>query len=353
MKVQVENKNRIYYIDILRAISCIAVVMIHASANYVMKNFGDINFIVGDIIDSLFRFAVPIFLMISGSLLLDENYNYTEIKNKNRIIKMIQFFIFWSFLYMLIFTIIIPIKNGHRPNIKISIGTFGLGYYHLWFVYLIVGLYLLLPLLRLWIKDKNIRYVRYFIFLAIIFGFLLPQFVEIGSYFSNVFDNLQTILNYIGMDYVSGYLLYFILGWYLRFYEIKNKKIIYFLGIISIIFEISMTYFLSLHFNKAIQTYSNLSLNVLFQSMMVYIYIKDKYSKAKKNNTFINFISHYSLGIYAIHACIIDLTYMLLDKSDITSSLIGIPILFLVSFGISLLGSFMMNKTNLLKKFVS
>ena len=55
--------------------------MIRASANYVMKDFGGISFIVGDVIDSLFRFAVPVFLMISGSLLLDENYNYTEIKN--------------------------------------------------------------------------------------------------------------------------------------------------------------------------------------------------------------------------------------------------------------------------------
>ena len=63
--------------------------MIHASANYVMKDFGSISFIVGNVIDSLFRFAVPVFLMISGSLLLDENYNYTENKNRNRIVKMI------------------------------------------------------------------------------------------------------------------------------------------------------------------------------------------------------------------------------------------------------------------------
>lgn len=148
--------------------------MIHASANYVMKDFGSISFIVGDVIDSLFRFAVPVFLMISGSLLLDENYNYTENKNRNRIVKMIQFFIFWSLLYVLIFKIIITMKNGYRPSIIDITVAFGLGHYHLWFIYLIVGFYLLLPLLRLWIKDKNIKYVRYFIFLAIVLGFLFP-----------------------------------------------------------------------------------------------------------------------------------------------------------------------------------
>lgn len=56
-----KNKDRVYYLDVLRALSCIAVVMIHASANYVMKDFGSISFIVGDVIDSLFRFAVPVF----------------------------------------------------------------------------------------------------------------------------------------------------------------------------------------------------------------------------------------------------------------------------------------------------
>ena len=116
-------------------------------------------------------------------------------------------------------------KNGYRLSIIDITVAFGLGYYHLWFIYFIVGFHLLLPLLRFWIKDKNIKYVRYFIFLAIVFGFLFPQIIEMGSYISNIFDNLKTVLNYIGMNYVSGYLLYFILGWYLRFYEIKNKKL--------------------------------------------------------------------------------------------------------------------------------
>ena len=170
----------------------------------------------------------------------------------------------------------------------------------------------------------------------------------------SIFDNLKTLLNYVGMNYVSGYLLYFILGWYLRFYEIKNKKIIYLLGILSIIYQISMTYILSTHFNAAVQTYNNISLNILLQSVMVYIYIKDKYSISKNvDNKFINLISNLSLGIYAIHACIIDIVYMLLGTLGISSSIVGIPLLFFISFGTSSFISFMMNKINVLKKIVS
>lgn len=115
-----------------------------------------------------------------------------------------------------------------------------------------------------------------------------------------------------------------------------------------------MTYILSTHFNAAVQTYNNISLNILLQSVMVYIYIKDKYSISKNvDNKFINLISNLSLGIYAIHACIIDIVYMLLGTLGISSSIVGIPLLFFISFGTSSFISFMMNKINVLKKIVS
>lgn len=71
------NKNsihRVYYLDILRVLACIAVIMIHASGDYVLDNFGSSNFMIGNVLDSLSRIGVPIFVMISGSLLLDENH---------------------------------------------------------------------------------------------------------------------------------------------------------------------------------------------------------------------------------------------------------------------------------------
>ena len=74
------TKNRIYYLDILRVIACLFVILIHSSAQYVIENVGSLNFWTGNIIDGLSRVAVPIFVMISGALLLDKNYNYTEKK---------------------------------------------------------------------------------------------------------------------------------------------------------------------------------------------------------------------------------------------------------------------------------
>lgn len=167
------NKKRIYYLDVLRALSCIAVIVIHASSNFLIKDIGSINFVVGDIISSLSRFAVPVFLMISGSLLLDEDYTFTEIKNKKHIMKMILFFVFWSFFYDSLFNVFIPLIKGQNLKHIDIFGIFIVGHYHLWFIYLIIGFYLILPLLRLWINKNNIRFIKYFIILAFVFGFLI------------------------------------------------------------------------------------------------------------------------------------------------------------------------------------
>ena len=106
------TKNKIYYLDVLRTIACLAVVMIHTSATYVSKNFGSCNFWVANILDSLSRIGVPFFIMISGAIMLDERYICTLKKVKSHIIRMVLFFVFWSFVYCLIFRVIKSIFVG-------------------------------------------------------------------------------------------------------------------------------------------------------------------------------------------------------------------------------------------------
>ena len=78
------SSRRIYYLDVLRVVACMAVVMIHASAPYLGKDIGSFNFWVGNVLDSLSRVAVPLFVMISGALMLDEKYVYTAEKLKKK-----------------------------------------------------------------------------------------------------------------------------------------------------------------------------------------------------------------------------------------------------------------------------
>ena len=350
------NKNsihRVYYLDILRVLACIAVIMIHASGDYVLDNFGSSNFMIGNVLDSLSRIGVPIFVMISGSLLLDENHICTKEKQFYRIKRMSLFFFFWSCIYTLLFDVLFPLMQGNNISLSKIVSGFIIGHYHLWYIYLLIGLYLILPLLRLWVYIKNINYIKYFMFLAVLFNFIFPQTINIGLYFTGKFALFNNILNLINISYVGGYTLYFILGWYLYNNDIKHTRLFYFLGILSLLYEVVMTHFLSVYFNKPIQMYDNLSINVLLQSIMVFIFIKSKYQSYNgKQSNFIRVLSKYSLGVYAIHAAILDVIRFYSDFLKDYNAFIVIILMLLLSLIGSLIISILMSKVKVLRKYV-
>ena len=305
--------------------------------------------------DGLSRIGVPLFIMISGALMLDKNYELSLEKLLKHITRMMIFFIFWSAIYCIIYNIIgqILIKHESIDIIKI-VGSFIRGHYHLWFVYLIIGLYLIVPLLRLWVNDNNKKYIEYFIILSIIFSYIIPQIINIGSYYNSLFEYLNDMLEKnLQLKYVGGYTSYFILGWYIHNYNIKNKKIIYLLGFIGLLISILGTYILSASTGGAIQMYENLSINILFQSIAMFMMIKDRFIHLQnKSNQIINSISKCSLGIYAVHAFIISIMYEILEKINFDFALMNIPIVFIVSFLVSYLVSFILSKIPVLKKIV-
>ena len=218
---------------------------------------------------------------------------------------------------------------------------------------MIVGLYLILPLLRLWIKKDNKKYVEYFILLSLVFTFLIPQIIDIGSNYSTLFQNLDEIMKKINLQYVGGYTTYFILGWYIHNFDVKNKKIVYTLGIVSLIITIFSTYILSKTTDRAVQMYGDLTLNVFFQSKMIFLFIKTKYiNKEEKENKFINNTSQHSLGIYAMHALVITIMYKIMSKIGFDLAIINIPIIVVISFAISFLTTYILSKIPILKEMV-
>ena len=73
MDKAVLTNNRVCSFDLMRIIAICAVILIHISADYVKSYPNDsIEFISNNILCSCSRFAVPVFLMISGALMLNE-----------------------------------------------------------------------------------------------------------------------------------------------------------------------------------------------------------------------------------------------------------------------------------------
>ena len=89
-----------------------------------------------NVYDSLVRFAVPIFVMISGALFLQRDIP-TKIIYTKYILKLSVAYIFWSLIYSLYYG-----GNLSRHVINFINSTF-----HLWFIPMIIGLYIAYPII--------------------------------------------------------------------------------------------------------------------------------------------------------------------------------------------------------------
>lgn len=284
--------------------------------------------------------------MVSGAIFLDCK---KEISIKNiylkYILRLLIIFVLWSTFYSLI--------NNYCSktfNVKDILKDIILGNYHMWFIYMIIGLYMIIPILRKIIEDKKVT--QYFLILWIIASMIILPLTKI-QYFGNI---ILAINEKINMSLILGYSGYFILGYYLANKELKYKKLIYFLGILGALITItgtSIIHHITNSYNLIL--YGNLTLNVLLTSVSIFVFFKDKI----KNNTFnekknkiIEKISRYSLGVYLIHPMII----FILSKIGISTlkfnpivSVIGISILV---YSISLLISWGLNKIPKINKYI-
>lgn len=146
------GKRRENNYDLLRIVSCFAVVMIHVVDMW-EKDVSRYAFLptlnrqmLAYVYDSLARFAVPCFVMISGAFILDnaKNLNYREFYHKSfqRIgIPTIIFTILYSALNIV--TTLVDHDSGIR-DILVKIVE-GRPYYHMWYLYMLIGVYALAP----------------------------------------------------------------------------------------------------------------------------------------------------------------------------------------------------------------
>lgn len=345
-------KHEIYF-DYLRIIAIFCVVGIHVvSSVWSSIDVKSTSWQILNIFDSIFRFCVPIFVMISGSLFLnkDKNISIKKLYSKN-ILRIFVALMFWGLFYAIFRNIILYGRNNHHI-FKYIINDFFKAYGHLWFLVMLIGLYMAVPILRKICEDKKTE--EYFLILSMIFTFVFPFILNIPK-LSFYFQN--SIISFT-VPIISGYSGYFVLGHYLHNYEIsrKKEKILYTLGIGSTTFTIVATYLFSIYKGFAAEAFYNyLLINNLLSATAIFILFKKNVSKIKvsnKTNNTIKKISKLTFGIYLIHQTFIILatTYNIFNSS-ITSALLT-PIYTLIIFIISLICSFIISKIPFINKYI-
>lgn len=318
-------------ISILRVLATLSVIIIHVSAPLVV-DFGKIssfNWNVANFYDSISRYAVPLFFMISGSLLLGREF---EIKDflKNRLGKIIPPFLFWSLFYSL--TNRYVFKSDTFNITKVIKDVFYGSEYHLWFVFTLIGVYLISPIFQKWIKFSEKKDIQYFLILWLITLFITIPGIVI--YFPK-----------INLTYFSGFLGYFILGFYLKKYVRIQNWISYVLIFVGILITIFGTYYFS-NLNNTFYDYfyEYLCLNALMVSVGVFqLFIKIE-NVNETIKPILTKLNECSFGIYLIHPFVLKVLGLIGATVYFVNPIISILILSLVCFLLSFIVIFIIKK---------
>lgn len=348
MKNNVKDVNREHYLDLLRAVSALAVIVIHVSANNWYGYIGSYNWIVFTIYEGITRAAVPVFFMISGSLLLSKRYSFKKLCLK--IIKLLIFLFVWAYIYKVIQA---PSEYGSIFGIMNSIyeTIYGNSYVHLWFIYSIIALYFISPILSLFVHNNSSKKIFY----TIIAIFILDNLVAIYICLFNPPFITENILKYI-YTYSIGYIGYFLLGYYLRITEFTNQvqNKIYILGTLAALLVICFVIYDCI----ASQTLSVRYWSYTTPFMAVYscawfIYAKNICNKINTDlMRIISSIANFSLGIYGVHFLFIIIFWQIGFDTFLFNGLFSVPIISAVVLVCSYIASYIIKLLPFLGKYM-
>ena len=149
---------RVTYTDALRVSGAFAVIFIHVSGDgaSAIDTLSRGSWWYCMALESITRWAVPIFVMVSGLLLLDPSKVETPGQfYEKRLKRLAAPFVFWSIFYLAWRWF----YEGERFTFLSAVGQFidGSGYYHLWFLTMLAGLYVATPALRILVRGTTPR----------------------------------------------------------------------------------------------------------------------------------------------------------------------------------------------------
>jgi surface polysaccharide O-acyltransferase-like enzyme len=300
-----KSTERLFDLDFVRAIACCLVILFHASSDYVSKlDVNATNWWVSNIYNSLSCCGVPLFIMLSGALMFDRDMN--EFPLKRRLLKIAMLYLMASALYA-IYHIFWSEDFDLKPFLINTIN--GESEYHLWYLYLIISLYLITPIIS---GVQNLSSRKIF---AIISGILVLHNICI---YADHFSGLEIRFLYFKDD-LWAYISYYIFGYlaYRRWLSSWQKsKSAYFysmlLWLLSLVSIILLTGFFSIAKHEYIGEFfyenHNLLVGVMSSSLFVLLLLLADRVRAKYRSIF-SMIAGASLGIYIIHTAA-------LEKSD-------------------------------------
>ena len=214
-----EKKEHLYYIDFLRLISVTAVIFDHSHMEYVCYLY----------------WSVLMFTAISGAMMLCRRRIDIKKLYTHSISRIVTAFIFWSTVYSLVQHLMFRIADGRDIDWKLIITSIVEGQYHMWYCYMIVGLFILAPCIKA-VIDRDDKLGIYLCMVTFVFSIVIPALQNV-----NILKWTVNTTGYMGLNGFR-YVFYFVLGYYLSTYEFNAgyRRMIYLVGTVSLILYLAL-----------------------------------------------------------------------------------------------------------------
>ncbi|WP_333864065.1 acyltransferase [Sphingobacterium sp.] len=365
MQTSISNVDqpRIAWVDVLRFISIFMVIAIHCSDPFNVsaeaRSNPDFNY-WGSIYGSVLRACVPIFVMITGLLLLPVKMSIGEFYRK-RLLRITVPFLLWSVLYNLFPWItgvlglpstVISEVFAYAPKdapqtfenalVQISLIPIKFNVYTvpMWYIYMLIGLYLYMPFFSAWVEKSTLGQQKVFfgiwlctLFLPYAYSFYAKELFGLSAW--NTFGTFY---------YFAGFNGYLLLGYVLT-HRLKawsfRRTLLVSIPLFIIGYAITYSGFKWMAANpdsseEQIELFFlYCSPQVLMMTLAIFLLVRTfKLASVKWMTVFSN-ITKCGFGIYLVHYFVVGFGYWLANVLAIPISLkipITAAIVFLLSW---------------------
>lgn len=329
---------KIYWIECIRTFSAFLVVMQHSlSGVWTTLPPGTWEWRAVNLAFLLSRCAVPVFFMCSGMGMLARERSLESICKKN-IPRLLRLYVLWMLVYGVRDSISL-VRGGHgslRTIVNAFLKDILFGQYHTWFIMTLIGLYLITPFLYEIVRKE--KFLKYFLALSILFTVILPAIGAIDG-----FERLNATFETVNMRFVTGWVMYYVLGYYLSeiTWTCDKKRAAVITGsvfVLSYLTAFCISSAVSAESGEAIQTVYgefaplglliNVSLLMLFRILLL----------SGKSNKWISGLDACGGGIYLMHPLILPIASYFSGISRIAGGILVYFLALAVCFVIGKIG---------------
>lgn len=341
-------------VDLIRTVAIVGVILLHAANDLTVQQMGQleiVRWVTVDIYQSLGRIGVPLFVMLTGVLLLQPSKNESiSVFFKKRWSRLGLPFIFWGAAY---FAYDFFVLHQAITTNAIIQGILTGPYYHFWYLYMLFGLYLLTPILRILLAHSDNKIMKYFTILWFLGASIIPFAGLLTTY--HLDSNVLTITGMVG---------YFVLGVFLLTVKISRSVALIIMSV-GIALTVIGTYVLAATIGGGTMFFFQeyLSPTMVLASVMLFLLlttIKPPEVNGKitisRGNKILKIISQNTLPIFLFHVMVLESLqagyFGFAINGNTVNSIIGVPLMTAITLLICLAIIIPLKKVPLIKQLI-